>query len=152
MKKSNLDEMQEMTWLRINHIGMWVALGALLIVILVEFFLGADRKQMLGEVIVVVILCIYLFVNYLRHGIWGKYLKPTLKSNLLISIGTATFAFFMLLRSFGSKYQGPDQSTTVFIPALLISALTFGVLFTINLIVAHLYKKHVSKLEQDCET
>ena len=62
--KSNLDELQELKLLKIEHNGCWLAFWGLLAVILTQIAIGNDSKQDLsGEWIVFMCLALYLTVR-----------------------------------------------------------------------------------------
>ena len=62
--KSNLDELQELKLLKIEHNGCWLAFWGLLAVILTQIAIGNDSKQDLsGEWIAIYVPC---FISYSR--------------------------------------------------------------------------------------
>ena len=64
--KSNLDELQELKLLKIEHNGCWLAFWGLLAVILTQIAIGNDSKQDLsGEWIVFMCLAAYLTIGCL---------------------------------------------------------------------------------------
>ena len=84
--KSNLDELQELKLLKIEHNGCWLAFWGLLAVILTQIAIGNDSKQDLsGEWIVFMCLALYLTVGCIRNGIWDRKLKPNFKNNIMAS-------------------------------------------------------------------
>ena len=84
--KSNLDERQELKLLKIEHNGCWFAFWGLLAVMLVQLLLGNnDAKNLAGEWIVFMSLCVYLLTACIKNGIWDRRLKPTLKTNTIAS-------------------------------------------------------------------
>ena len=92
MKKSNLDEMQEQKLLRIEHNGFWLAYASLLIAILVQAILGCGFYDILGELVILLVICAYMVCGCLKHGIWDRRLKPSPKTNLLISLAASVFS------------------------------------------------------------
>ncbi|MGN1016712.1 MAG: DUF6773 family protein [Faecousia sp.] len=146
MKKSNLDEMQEQALLKIEHYGCWLAFWGLLAVMAIQALLGVAFSSLLGEWIVFMVLCAYIVVSCLRHGIWDRYLKPNLKTNLLASIlaGLAVGVFSMLLF---------HANETEFLDYLLIGAistiLVFVLCFLALTVFTALYKKRREKLDQE---
>lgn len=84
--KSNLDELQELKLLKIEHNGCWLAFWGLLAVILTQIAIGNDSRQDLaGEWIVFMCLALYLTVGCIRNGIWDRKLKPNFKNNIMAS-------------------------------------------------------------------
>lgn len=87
--KSNLDEMQEIQMLKIEHRGCWLAFWGLCIAVIVQSALGNYSFQnIIGESTVLLILAVYLIVDCFRYGIWDRKLKPDFKTNLFISLIT----------------------------------------------------------------
>lgn len=78
--------MQETKLLKIEHFGMWIAFWGLLAAVIIQMVLGADFRQLAGEWIILLIVCIYLVVACLKNGIWDRHLKPNLKTNLMLSL------------------------------------------------------------------
>lgn len=74
--KNNLDEMQEQKLLKIEHNGMWFAFWGLLIAIIVQLFIGEGDtfRNIAGEWIVFMCLCIYIFIDCMRNNIWDRKL------------------------------------------------------------------------------
>lgn len=85
-RNNNLDEMQEAKLLKIEHFGLWIAFWGLVAAVIIQMALGADFKQLAGEWIILMVVCIYLVAACLKNGIWDRHLKPNLKTNLLLSL------------------------------------------------------------------
>ena len=146
MKKSNLDEMQEQALLKIEHYGCWLAFWGLLAAMVIQALLGVAFSSLLGEWIIFMVLCAYIVVSCLRHGIWDRNLKPNLKTNLLVSIvpGLAVGVFGMLLFR-ANETELLDYLLIGAIPAIITFVLCFGVLT----VCTALYKKRRQKLDQE---
>lgn len=86
MKKRNLDEMQELSLLRIEHNGCWLCFWGLLAAMAVQWILGAGLRQMAGEWIVFMALALYLMADCLHRGIWDRRLRPGFRTNLALSL------------------------------------------------------------------
>ncbi len=87
--KSNLDEMQEMQLLKIEHRGCWLGIWGLVIAIIIQNALGDGFENVIGESIVLLVLSGYLLFACIKNGIWDRKLKPNLKTNLLVSLLTS---------------------------------------------------------------
>ena len=146
MKKSNLDEMQEQALLKIEHYGFWLAFWGLLASMAIQALLGVALSSLLGEWVVFMVLCVYALVSCLRHGIWGRKLKPNLKTNLLFSIlpGLAVGVFDMLLFR-ENETELLDYLLIGTIPAII----TFVLCFVSLTVCASLYKNRREKLDQE---
>jgi len=86
MRKNNLDEMQEQKLLKIEGRGMWMAFWLLCIAIAVQFCIGTTLEQIVGELVVLAVISVYIFVACLKNGIWTRNMKPATKSHALISL------------------------------------------------------------------
>ena len=135
--KSNLDELQELKLLKIEHNGCWLAFWGLLAVILTQIAIGNDSKQDLsGEWIVFMCLALYLTVGCIRNGIWDRKLKPNFKNNIMASsIAAVVMGILWFIISYG---------VIMFfsIEILCFLALT---------LTSKIYKKRLKKLEDDSE-
>lgn len=146
MKKSNLDEMQEQKLLQIEHTACWLAYACLLISILVQIFAGMGSTAVLGELVILLILCSYLSYGCLKHGIWDRRLKPNLKTNLLFSLGAGlfigVFTYFLFVKQI-------EQPVHLLIACLSAAAFVFVLCFAALSLCAALYKKRRQKLDQE---
>ena len=146
MKKSNLDEMQEQALLRIEHTGCWLAFWGLLAAMAIQGILGAGIRELAGEWIVFMGLCLYLLVSCLRCGIWDRTLKANRKTNLIVSliagIGVGVFDAVLFLRY---DMQWPDLALIAVIPAVI----TFVLCFAALTVSAAIYKKRREKLDRE---
>ena len=112
--KSNLDELQELKLLKIEHNGCWLAFWGLLAVILTQIAIGNDSKQDLsGEWIVFMCLALYLTVGCIRNGIWDRKLKPNFKNNIMASSnGTDEFVIIPIRND---KPQNPHNNWSYYV-------------------------------------
>lgn len=143
--QSNLDEMQELKLLKIEHTGCWLALWGLVAAILVQTALGNDGMQnLLGEQILLIVLSLYLATACIKNGIWDRKLKPTFKTNLLLSLGTGfgMGAFWGVVSYFRYRALIGSLATFVFI-LFFVSILVFLCL----LAASSLYKKRQEQLD-----
>ena len=146
MKKSNLDEMQELELLKIEHNGCWLAFWGLLAAIVVQALLGMGWKAIAGEWILFVILSIYLGAACVRSGIWDRRLKMDLRTNLLFSLfaavcgGGFTFAFTWL------RYHKAQGS---FAAAAIMAVCCFVVCFVVLQLAARATRKRQEALNAE---
>ena len=125
-KKNKLDERQEQALLKIEHNGCWLAFWGLLIAIFVQVIIyGYDFKQIAGEWIVFMVLCLYISTSCMKQGIWDRRLEPNPKTNLLLSAGAAVvfggLMFITILKNFPDKPVGA-ASAALFIAAMSCSS------------------------------
>lgn len=147
--KSNLDERQELKLLKIEHNGCWFAFWGLLAVMLVQLLLGNnDAKNLAGEWIVFMSLCVYLLTACIKNGIWDRRLKPTLKTNtianLIAGILTGIAWFIISYRNY-HKFAGAVATGSIMF--LCVGGLCFAGLT----VFSGVYKKRVKKLEEESE-
>ena len=84
--KNHLDEMQDQKLLKIEEYGFWVMFWALVCAIVIQLIIGGSIKEVLGEIIVLLIGSIYIAVTTLKNGLWTRTSTPTRKGNALASI------------------------------------------------------------------
>lgn len=146
MKKSNLDEMQEQKMLQLEHTGYWLAYAALLAVIVIQAILWGDISTLIGELIVVLVICTHMVAGCLRHGLWDRRLKPNWQTNLLGSligsVAVALTVYFMVSRQ-------TDDQPVILIFTIVSSAATFILCFAALTICAKIYKKRLKELESE---
>lgn len=146
MKKSNLDEMQEQKMLRIEHRGYVLAYAALLAVIVIQGIVWADFSQLVGELVVVLVMCTHAVASCLRNGLWDRKLKANWQTNLLGSLlGTAVVAVTVCLMF--SRHT--DDQTVILVFTIGLSALTFILCFITLTICAKVYKKRRQELDEE---
>lgn len=144
MKKSNLDEMQEQTLLRIEHYACWTAYWCLCISIIVQVLMGAYLDHILGEVFSLAVSSLYMLFACLRHGIWDRKLKPTFKANLLCSLAAGVFMGIVF-------WVAPVSQKFSMRPLFAIGLACFVFLFSLGVLslCSYFYKKQSAKLEQE---
>lgn len=145
--KSNLDEMQEMKLLKIEHNGYQIAFCGLIVAILAQTLMGhGNIEYIVGECFVLIPMCIYMTVACVKNGIWERKLKPNAKTNALLSVIAGTVMglvwFFVSYRN----YHKLGGSVAVFIfMFLFISLLSFALLT----VTCSAYKKRKNQLEKE---
>ena len=147
--KSNLDELQELKLLKIEHNGCWLAFWGLLAVILTQIAIGNDSRQDLaGEWIVFMCLALYLTVGCIRNGIWDRKLKPNFKNNIMVSsIAAVVMGILWFIISYRNYHKLVGSIATGVIMFFSIEILCFLALT----LTSKIYKKRLKKLEDDSE-
>jgi len=140
MRKNNLDEMQEQKLLKIEHNGMWFAYWGLFASIFIQVI---AEKDFTGEFTIFMLLSVYVAVACLKNGIWDRRLKPTLKTNLIVSLIGALFvgAFQIALNFKELGYIDIRLGIRPFTNVLIIC-------FLLMQFCSFLYKRKVNKLEE----
>lgn len=146
MRKSNLDEMQEQKLLQIEHSGYWLAYCSLIAAIMIQAILGADFWHLIGELAVLLVICIHIAVGCLRHGLWDRKLEPNLKTNLLGSLVGAVFVAVFTYAMVSHHLKDPGDPL---IAAAITGVFTFGLCFAALSICAKLYKKRRRELDTE---
>ena len=107
-KESVLDERELQELYGVEHRGLWMMYALLCAAVAVQMLLGADFKQMAGELLVIAVSSVVLIVAYARRGIWGERSRPSARSNAaysamgggvvaLIALGLRRSAYLALL-------------------------------------------------------
>ena len=146
-QKSNLDERQEQTLLRIERNGCWLAFWALLASLFIQqvvFGMG-ELKAVVGEWIIFMLLAAYLAAAYMKNGIWDRRLKADPKTNLLVSLAAAIFFAAVFAVVGYCNYRSLPGAAATF--AVLFLGL-FVVLFGALSLSAAMYKKRAKALEE----
>lgn len=114
---SQLDEMQQAKLLKINSNGMNLCYIGLLAAILIQWLVKRDFSAIIGEVIVFYLLMFYITGASIYEGLWSSKVKPSIRSNLLISlIPAAAVGVLLVLRNALSA----DASTVLSAPVILL--------------------------------
>ena len=95
-KKPVLDEREMLELYRAEHFGLWLMYGLLCAVVLVQMLLGADLRQMAGELVVVIISSAAMVIVHVRHGIWDTDARPSIKGNARYSLAAGLCVFAVL--------------------------------------------------------
>ena len=95
-KKTVLDEREMMEMYRIEHYGLWLMYGLLCAAILVQLLMGADLKQMAGEIAVVIVTSVAMIFANARHGIWDQSSRPSVRGNAAYSLATGVLVAAVL--------------------------------------------------------
>ena len=146
--KNNLDEMQEQKLMKLEHNTCWLGYWLLVIAILVQLILTGSVESIKGELVVLVILCLYLVIGCLRLGIWDRHMEANWKTNLLVSpipgVIVGVVGVITSIRNFG--YYGFWTSALIFaMPFFFTTVLTF-VLLSLSTAIYH---KRKEKLEEE---
>ncbi len=143
--KNNLDERQELKLLKIEHNGCWLAFWGLLAAMLLQMALGNNSLENLaGEWIVFMCLAVYLMAGCMKNGIWDRKLKPTLKTNTLISgIAAIVMGIIWFVISYHNYHNLMGSIMTGVFMLLSVGILCLVVL----MIFSRIYKRRIEKLE-----
>ncbi len=145
MKKNNLDEMQEQKLLHIEHNGCWLAFWGLAAAVITQGLMGFSFREVIGEIILVMVLSLYILIDCLRHGIWDRRLKPTVKTNLLGALAAAAIASIFTVSTNHYLSEPLDYVLTIAISGGSTFVLTYGALA----LCGKIYQKRKEKLEKE---
>lgn len=145
-EKNNLDEMQELKLLKIEHNGCWMAFWGLLAAMLIQMLIGNNSlKNLAGEWIVFMCLAIYLISGCMKNGIWDRKLKPDFKTNAAISgIAALAMGIFMFIVSYVNSHVVIAAGIAAIMVSFIVGILCLAAL----MIFSYLHKKRSQKLEE----
>lgn len=147
MKKSNLDEMQEQKLRKLESRCFWLTWCGLLAAMAVQMLVfGIEaRRMLLGEWIVFMLVSVYMVAGCIRLGVWDRHLKPTFRTNLLLSLlaGLVTGGFMGLYsyRSFGA-------AEAAWWTVVMAGGFTFVLCLLALSLSGAIYKKRREKLDE----
>ncbi len=148
-KKNNLDEMQEQKLLHLEHNGYWMAFWGLFASIYIQTAMGHGNPVYVGgECIVLIVMAVYMTVGCIRNGLWDRSLKPTLKTNVAISLaaGLAMGGFWGAL-SYRNYHSLSGSLATAAVMALGVFVVTLAILT----LCVKLYQRKKRRLEQQAD-
>lgn len=143
---SQLDEMQQAKLLKINSNGMNLCYIGLLAAILIQWLVKCDFSAIIGEVIVFFLLMLYITGASIYEGLWSSKVKPSIRSNLLISlIPAASVGVLLVLRNALSA----DASTVLSAPViLLLMGIAYALCMAVLSALLCLYNRRRSVLDE----
>ena len=143
---SQLDEMQQAKLLKINSNGMNLCYIGLLAAILIQWLVKRDFSAIMGEVIVFYLLVFYITGASIYEGLWSSKVKPSIRSNLLISlIPAAAVGVLLVLRNALSA----DASTVLSAPViLLLMGIAYALCMAVLSALLCLYNRRRSALDE----
>ena len=144
-KNNNLDEMQEQKLLHIEHNGCWLAFWGLAAAVIIQGLMGFSFREVIGEIILMMVLSLYILIDCLRHGIWDRRLKPTVKTNLLGALAAAAIASIFTVSTNHYLSEPLDYVLTIAISGGSTFVLTYGALA----LCGKIYQKRKEKLEKE---
>ena len=146
--KNNLDEMQELELLKIEHNGCWLAFWLLLAALIVQSIAygGTDFRVLGGEWIVFMILAIYLAIACVRKGIWDRRLQMNTTTNAIASAVAEIFMGVFNAVIIFRKYHMPVGT---FMAALFTAGMTFVICFAVLSIMMRQTRKRKEAMEAE---
>lgn len=147
--KNQLDEMQELTLLRIESRGFWIGFwGLVLSLVLQVAFAGSGEgfRAVTGEFIVLIGMALYTAIACIRRGIWDRHIPATAAANIACSLlaSTVTALFFSLLDY--RNYQSLSGAAIVF--AIHFVLLSVGLIAALTICTALIHKRR-AKLDAE---
>lgn len=131
------DERQEYEIYRIEHVALWTVFWLLVASIPVQLLLFREPMMILGECICVLIVSVFILISFVKHGLWGNYTTPSLKTHLLSGVLTAVIGTSVV----AIPLWGKDS----FLVSILLS---FGALFLIAFALSYAVGMVVKKREE----
>lgn len=147
--KSNLDEMQEIKLLKIEHNGYQIAFWGLVAAILVQIMMGHGSSEHIGgECFVLIPVCIYMTVACVKNGIWERKLKPNAKTNAILSVlAGAVMGLVWFVTSYRNYHKLAGSIAVFVFMFLMVSILSFALLT----VTCSAYKKRKNQMDKEAE-
>ena len=147
-KKSNLDEMQELELLKIEHNGCWLAFWCLLIAMIIQSIAYGkmDFRTLAGEWIVFMALALYLAFACVRRGIWDRNLAMNTKTNLIISAATGVVMGVFNAVIIFKNYHKPVGTASA---AVIVAVITFVICFIVLTIMMKQTQKRKAAMDAE---
>ena len=107
--KNNLDEMQDQKLLKLEEYGFWVMFWALVLSIVIQLIIGSSIKEVLGEIIVLLIGSVYISVTTLKNALLETENAVLIEASPYDGIYGAGLAESDLLNPDGSLKVQPEN-------------------------------------------
>lgn len=147
--KKLLDERQEMELLKLESIGYWMLFCGVCATIIISSVTNRSSLAIVFLSIYFVITCAITLFLEIRRGLWDRHIRPTLRSNLLLSLIAAVISTLIMSVTISNnmKSVGKDPYTSSsFYIALAFSA---GFIFLLCLaVLTILSKMSISKFKK----
>ncbi len=145
-KKSNLDEMQELKLLQIEHRAFWILFWGLCITISIQGTFTHNPLYFLGESILLFPICIYIVTACIKNGIWDRKLKPNGKTNFLLSlVGGICSGLLVSIKN----YMQLHNIFYAVVTFCLSTVFTAILCMTLLSVLAAIYNQKKEKLERE---
>lgn len=154
MKKRNetnnrIDEMLELKLLKTERTALYIAVIGLLIFSVIQIIFTLSLKMIVGEVVVTLTVCTYVIISCLKNGIWSGKGKPTLKSNLLVSLVPSVIT--LGIASAVCFINKNDISEKFILAMGILTLAAFVLTFILLEITGKIYEKKRKQLDNEDE-
>lgn len=143
-KQDILDEMQDQKLLKLEESGFWILFWALVLSVLVQFVMGRSFREVLGELVVLVIGGVWITVTTLKNGIWTRKSTPTRKGNALAAVIPAVLIGALNVIKMNQNHK---TDTGSILTAAGISILAYAACFIVLEVFRASYNKRRDRLD-----
>ena len=148
--KSNLDEMQELELLKVEHNGCWLAFWGLMAAMIIQTIAYGkmDFRTLAGEWIVFMALSVYLAIGRVHRGIWDRRMPMNTKTNLIMSAIAAMCVGALNAVIIFKNFHKPVGTMAA---ALITMAITFVICSIVLTVMMKQTQKRRKELEEEPE-
>ena len=149
-KRNNLDEMQELQLLKIEHNACWLAFWGLCAAFIIQRVFCADNDiAPLGETLVLFCMSIYILIACIRRGIWDRKLAANNRTYIGGALIAGAVVFFITFIRVWSHY--PDKMGGSIAAGISTGGLTFVLTLILMVIAGSAVNRRNAQLEKDPE-
>ena len=146
-----LDERQKQQMYQIEHHGFWLAYFGILALLLLEILTNASGILIGCTTVLLLALSIYMEFCCIRRGLWDWRLKPSPKSNALMSMVGAVCIFVFTLLVYAKQGYFVHSPALMCLCALIAAFFTFLLTFALLSVTARACTKRNEQLDEACE-
>lgn len=148
-----LDERQELELLKLESIGFWMLFCGTFATIIISSVTGSSRYAIGFLNVYFVVTCAVTVFLEIRRGLWDRFMRPTFRNNLLLSlIGAAISTLIMsvtIRNNMKSVGKDPYTSNSFYIALAFSAGFIFLLCLAVLTILSRMSVKKFEKLEKE---